>query len=101
MEICFKELKSGLGLGHAQVTKEAARVERSVAVTLMAYLVLLRLQAKHVKPDAAWSIFVLKQRFAWDVGAQQIKRTTQQETMKEIKKLKLAESLASLVEKRP
>jgi hypothetical protein len=26
VEICFKELKSGLGLGHAQVTKDAARV---------------------------------------------------------------------------
>jgi Transposase DDE domain len=90
VEICFKELKSGLGLGHAQVTKDAARVQRSVAVTLMAYLVLLRLQAKHIKPGAAWSIFALKQRFAWEVGAQQIKRTTQQETLKEIKKLKLA-----------
>jgi len=77
-------------LGHAQLTKDAMRVERSVVVTLMAYLVLLRLQAKHVEPDAAWNIFVLKQRFAWDVGTQQIKRTTQQETMKEIKKLKLA-----------
>jgi hypothetical protein len=32
----------------------------------------------------------LKQKFAWEVGAQQIKRTTQQETMKKIKKLKLA-----------
>ena len=90
VEICFKELKSGLGLGQAQVTKEAARVERSVAITIMAYLALLCLQAKHIKPEAAWSIFVLKQKFAWDVGAQQIKRTTQQETLKEIKKLKLA-----------
>jgi hypothetical protein len=90
VEICFKELKSGLGLGHAQVTKDAARVERSVAITLMAYLVVLCLQAKHIKPGTAWSIFALKQKFAWDVGAQQIKRTTQQETMKEIKKLKLA-----------
>jgi hypothetical protein len=89
-QICFKELKSGLGLGQAQVTKEAARVERSVAITIMAYLALLCLQAKHIKPAAAWSIFVLKQKFAWDVGAQQIKRTTQQETLKEIKKLKLA-----------
>jgi hypothetical protein len=70
--------------------KDATRVERSVAVALMAYWVVRRLQAKHGKPDAAWSIFVLKQRFAWDVGAQQIRRTTQQETMKEIKKLKLA-----------
>jgi hypothetical protein len=48
------------------------------------------LQAKHIKPGAAWSIFALKQIFAWDVGAKQIKRTTQQETLKEIKKLKLA-----------
>ena len=85
-QICFKELKSGLGLGQAQVTKG----ERSVALTIRAYLALLCLQAKHIKPEAAWSIFVLKQKFAWDVGAQQIKRTTQQETLKEIKKLKLA-----------
>ena len=93
VEICFKELKSGLGLGQAQVTKDPARVERSVAVTLMAYLVLLRLQATHIKPGTAWSIFALKQRFAWEIGPQQIKRTTQQQTLKEIKKLKLAASI--------
>jgi hypothetical protein len=89
-QICFKELKSGLGLGHAQVTKDAARVERSVAITLMAYLVVLCLQAKHIKPGTAWSVFALKQKFAWDVGAQQIKRTTQQETLKAIRNMKLA-----------
>ena len=71
-------------MGHAQVTKDAARVERSVAITLMAYLALLCLQAKHIKPGTAWSIFALKQKFAWDVGAQQIKRTTQQETLKNL-----------------
>jgi hypothetical protein len=90
VEICFKELKSGLGLGHAQVTKDVARVERSVAITLMAYRVVLCLQAKHIKPETAWSIFALKQKFAWDVGAQQIKRTTQQETLKAIRNMKLA-----------
>jgi hypothetical protein len=56
----------------------------------MAYLVLLRLQAKHIKLGAAWSIFAFKQRFTWEIGAQQIKRTTQQKTFKEIKKLKLS-----------
>ena len=56
----------------------------------MAYLVLLHLQAKQVKLGTSWSVVALKQKFAWEVGAQQIKRTTQQETMKEIKKLKLA-----------
>lgn len=78
VEICFKELKSGWGLGQAQVTKDATRVERSVALTLMADLVALCLQAKHIKPGAAWSIFALKQKFAWDIGAQQVKRTTQE-----------------------
>jgi hypothetical protein len=90
VEICFKELKSGLALGHAQVTKDAARVERSGVITLMAYLVVLCLQAKHIKPGTAWSVFALKQKFAWDVGAQQIKRTTQQETLKAIRNMKLA-----------
>jgi hypothetical protein len=46
----------------------------------MAYLVVLCLQAKHIKPGTAWSAFALKRKFAWDIGAQQIKRTTQQET---------------------
>jgi Transposase DDE domain len=90
VELCFKELKGAMGLGQPQVTREAARVERSVAVALLAYLVVLRLQAKHVKPEASWSVFALKQKFAWEVGAQQIKRTAQHEAMKEIKKLKLA-----------
>src|SRR2546429_3565594 len=39
----------------AQVTKDVARAERSVAITLMAYLVVLCLQAKHIKPGTAWS----------------------------------------------
>jgi hypothetical protein len=77
-------------LGQPQVTKDAARVERSVAMALMAYLALLRLQAKQVKPGTSWSVFALKQKFAWEVGAQQIQRTIQQETMKGIKKLKPA-----------
>jgi hypothetical protein len=46
----------------------------------MAYRVVLCLPAKPIKPGAAWSIFALKQKFAWDVGAQQIKRTAQQQT---------------------
>jgi len=36
--------------GQHQVTKDAARVERSVAVTLMAYLVLLRVCATDIRP---------------------------------------------------
>ena len=42
VELFFKEWQGVVGVGQHQVTKDAARVERSVAVTLMAYLVLLR-----------------------------------------------------------
>jgi hypothetical protein len=64
VELCIKELKGVVGLGQHQVTKEAARVERSVAVAFMTYLLLLRLQAKQIKPGTSWSAFTLKQRLA-------------------------------------
>jgi len=44
--------------------RDAARVERSVAVTLMEYLLLLRLRTKQIKPGSSWSAFALKQQFA-------------------------------------
>jgi ATP-dependent Clp protease ATP-binding subunit ClpA len=66
-------------------TKDAARVERSVAVALMAYLLLLRLRAKHIKPGTSWSAFTLKQQFAWEMGARQLKRVARQEVRKEVK----------------
>ena len=37
VEVTIKELKSGLHLGQMQVTKEAERVTRSVALSVMAY----------------------------------------------------------------
>ena len=66
VELCIKELQSVVGLGHPQVTNAAARVERSVAVAGMAYLLLLRLRAKQIKPGSSWSAFTLKQELAWD-----------------------------------
>jgi DDE superfamily endonuclease len=85
VELCIRELKGVVGLGQHQVTKEAARVERSVAVALMAYLLLLRLRAKQIKPGTSWSAFTLKQQFAWVVGARQLKRAARQEARKAIR----------------
>ena len=67
-EVLFKELKSGLGLGEHQVTKDMGRIERSVAISLLAYLFLLRWhleEQRFHKPN--WSLFDAKQRFTWDV----------------------------------
>jgi len=85
VELCIKELKGVVGLGQSQVTKEAARVERSVAVAVMAYLLLLRLRAKQIKPGTSWSAFTLKQGLAWDWGARQLKRTARQEARREVR----------------
>jgi len=82
VELCIKELKGVVGLGQHQVTKEAARVERSIAVALMAYLLLLRLRAKQIKPGSSWSAFTLKQQFAWAVGTRQLKGVARQEARK-------------------
>ena len=91
VELCIKELKSVVGLGQHQVTKETARVERSVAVAMMAYLLLLRLRAKHVKPGSSWSAFTLKQELAWEWGTRQVHRTVQQDVRKEIRRQRAAE----------
>lgn len=85
VELFFKEWKGAIGVGQHQVTKDAARVERSVAVALMAYLLLLRLRAKHIKPGTSWSAFTLKQQCAWEMGARQLKRVARQEVRKEVK----------------
>jgi hypothetical protein len=67
------------------VTKDADRVERSVAVTLMACLVLLRVRAQNIRPGQPWSAFALKHRFAWEVSLQHFKRAAQQEARREMK----------------
>jgi hypothetical protein len=85
VELCIKELKGVVGLGQHQVTKDTARVERSVAVAVMAYLLLLRLRAKQIKPGRSWSAFTLKQQFAWEVGARQLKRMARQEARREVR----------------
>jgi hypothetical protein len=66
VELFFKEWQGVVGVGQHQVTKDAARVERSVAVTLMAYLVLLQVRAQDIRPGRAWSAFALKHHFVWE-----------------------------------
>ena len=55
VELCIKGLKGMVGLGHHQVTQDATRVERAVAIAVMAYLLLLRLRARQIQPGSSWS----------------------------------------------
>ena len=68
VELAFKELKSGLHLGRMQVTKEAGRVKRSLALPIIAYLLLLRLYGHEEPRMKAFNLFRLKERFIEDVS---------------------------------
>src|SRR6266478_1484341 len=55
VEVMLKELTSGLHLGQMQVTKEAERVGRSVALSVLAYLLLVRLYGRDESLSKEWS----------------------------------------------
>jgi hypothetical protein len=55
-------------------TTDVARIECPVAVTLMDYLVLLRMQAQEIRAGQPWSAFALKHHFACQVSAQHFRR---------------------------
>jgi hypothetical protein len=78
VELLFKALKGVVGMGQPQVIKETDRVERSVAVALIADLRLLKLRAKDIPADRPWSAFRLQRVLAWEVGQAQCKRSARQ-----------------------
>jgi hypothetical protein len=75
MEVTIKELKSGLHLGQMQVTNDKARVTRSVALSVLAYLLLVRLYGREEALIKEWSLFKLKERFVGEVAQEAITRT--------------------------
>ena len=78
IELLVKELKGVVGLGQHQVTKQVGRVERSVAVALMASLLLLKLRAQDIPADRPWSAFRLQHALAWEVAQAQCERSAHQ-----------------------
>jgi hypothetical protein len=75
VEVTIKALKSGLHLGQMQVTNDKERVTRSVALSVLAYLLLVRLYGKEEAATQAWSLFKLKERFIGEVAQEAVMRT--------------------------
>ena len=75
VEILFKELKSGLGLGEHQVTRDIDRIEKSVGMAVIAYLVLIRARKEDIRPSRSWSIFQLQNNFTGDVVCNQLEHS--------------------------
>jgi hypothetical protein len=78
VELLMKELRGVVGMGQHQVTTQVDRVERSVAVGIMAYLLLLKLHAKDIPADRPWSAFQRQRAFAWEVVQAQSERSARQ-----------------------
>lgn len=74
VEVTFKEMKTGLHLGQMQVTTEERRIQRSIVLPIMAYLLLLRLYGPELKPGQSASIFALKRRFVEEADEEQFDR---------------------------
>jgi IS4 transposase len=85
VEILFKELKSGLGFGEHQVTKILPRIEKSLGMALIAYLVLLKARKDDIKPGKPWSIFQLKTNFTLDLLHTQFQHSIRLEVNKLLK----------------
>jgi hypothetical protein len=77
IEILFRELKSGLGLGEHQVTKDLDRIEKSIGIAIIAYLVLIRARKKDICAGRSWSIFQLKSNFTNHLVCNQFEHTFQ------------------------
>jgi len=75
VEVLFKELKSGLHLGQMQVTKEPERVRHSVALSILAYLLLVRLYGGDETLGKEWSLFKLKERLSGEIAQDAVTRT--------------------------
>jgi hypothetical protein len=90
VELLIKEMKGATGLGQHQVTKEPQRIERSVAIALMAYLLLLKLRARDIPKQGPWSVFTLKRNFTWQIAQAQLERSVEQRLRKGLQERKAA-----------
>jgi hypothetical protein len=82
VELLIKELKGATGLGQHQVTKDPQRIERSVAISIMAYLLLLKFRARDIPQQGPWSAFTLKRNFTWQIAQAQVERSVEQRLRK-------------------
>jgi hypothetical protein len=74
VELTIKELKSGLHLGQMPGTKESERVRRSVVLSVLAYLLLVRLYGRNEAFSKEWSLFKLQERFIGEVAQDAVTR---------------------------
>lgn len=72
MEQINRALKTDLGLGEHQVSKEEGRLEKSFGIAVLAYLLLIRTCHQEMRPGASWSIAQLQHAFRLRIITNQV-----------------------------
>jgi hypothetical protein len=74
IERVLKAMQSGLHVGRMQVSQDAERVERSVALPVCASLLLVHLHGREAAQSKGWSVLQRKQQFTEGLRQDQVKR---------------------------
>jgi Transposase DDE domain len=90
VELLIKELEGATGLGQHQVTKDPQRVERSITISVMAYLMITKFRAQDIPERGAWSMFTLKRNCTWQLAQAQLERSVEQRLRKGVQERKAA-----------
>jgi Transposase DDE domain len=72
-----RELKTDLGLGEHQVSKEEGRIEKSFGIAVLAYLLLIRACHQEILPGTSWSVSQLQHAFRLRVITNQVEHNVQ------------------------
>jgi hypothetical protein len=67
-----RELKTDLGLGAHQVSREEGRIEKSFGIAVVAYLLLIRACHQEILPGTSWSIAQLQHAFRLRIITNQV-----------------------------
>jgi hypothetical protein len=70
-----RELKTDLGLGEHQVSKDERRIEKSFGIAVLAYLLLIRACHQEMIPGKSWSVSQLQHAFRLRVITNQVEHS--------------------------
>ena len=77
-----RELKTDLGLGEHQVSKEEGRIEKSFGIAVLAYLLLIRTCHQEILPGKAWSVSQLQHALRLRIITNQVAHTVKTQLTK-------------------
>jgi hypothetical protein len=77
-----RELKTDLGLGEPQVSREEGRIEKSFGIAILAYLLRIRACHQEILPGTSWSIAQLQHALRLRIITNQVEHNVKKQLTK-------------------